>query len=75
MLTVAKRYEFSTIGYEQMLKDKVKDKYDLGFDIAFWGTMIILCGFNVMGGYTLLKLGACSVTSKSVKYLVRKNKI
>jgi hypothetical protein len=75
VLTVAKRYEFSTEGFNKMQLDIKKDKINLGFDIAFWGIMFGLCGFGAISGYTLIKIGACTVTSKSVKWLVRKGKI
>jgi hypothetical protein len=73
-MTKCKSYPFSLTSFEQIRKDEIKKKFDLGFDIVFWGTMGILVVTGVMGEYTLIQMVACSATSKSVKTVMRRRK-
>lgn len=75
MLYAARRYEFSTDGFNKMKLDNKKSKLNLGIDIMFWSIMISLYISGTITPHTLFKISACSITSRSVKWLVKKGKI
>lgn len=65
-----KHYEFSLKGFEQAKKDYEKKVSDRKFEIAFWIVMFGLFGIGIVSYGGIIKITACNLTSKAVKFLI-----
>lgn len=67
---MVKTYEFSYKGLQQAFMDNKIERMDKAVKISFWLVILGLYGYGVISTQGIIKMCACSSTSKIVKYLI-----
>lgn len=67
---MVKTYEFSYQGLQQAFYDNKVEKINRYVNIGFWIFMLLLCKYGSISINGLIKMYACSSTSRIVKYMM-----